>query len=364
MYNNPQIFPLSWPFLVTIECMRVAVIGQGPAGLALAHRAAARGLYVEAWDPQPYALHVLSVFTDELPAWAKNLPARSTTTPVVYTHDGRKIRIDREYRVLDNARVWQKLTTFPVHRELVDADTVTPAELGADVIVDARGTRDLYTPGSPVQVATDDFVAAQQQAHESVFMDFRDVPSNRFTYQIPLDSRRMLRQDTVLATRTPPEEADVFIPLLASPYAGSHIPYGARAGFVNPFTGYSVATSFCLADETADAISARLLHGTGGSSPRLPWEKPSFRTDRYLSVLCLRTLLSVPSPLYRTMIEGVFSLRPELARKLLILGYPGATLEGMARIWATLAGSDKVRLARAFAGAAASGLHLDRKGYP
>ncbi|WOT03282.1 lycopene cyclase family protein [Corynebacterium pyruviciproducens] len=344
--------------------MRVAVIGQGPAGLALAHRAAARGLYVEAWDPQPYALHVLSVFTDELPAWAKNLPARSTTTPVVYTHGGRKIRIDREYRVLDNARVWQKLTTFPVHRELVDADTVTPAELGADVIVDARGTRDLYTPGSPVQVATDDFVAAQQQAHESVFMDFRDVPSNRFTYQIPLDSRRMLRQDTVLATRTPPEEADVFIPLLASPYAGSHIPYGARAGFVNPFTGYSVATSFCLADETADAISARLLHGTGGSSPRLPWEKPSFRTDRYLSVLCLRTLLSVPSPLYRTMIEGVFSLRPELARKLLILGYPGATLEGMARIWATLAGSDKVRLARAFAGAATSGLHLDRKGYP
>jgi len=364
VYNNHGTYHLSVAFLVTIELMKLAVIGQGPAGLALAHRAAARGMHVEAWDPQPYAPHVLSVYTDELPAWAKNLPARSTTTPVVYTHDGRKIRIDREYRVLDNERTWQKLTTFPVHRELVDADTVTPAELGADVIVDARGTRDLYTPGSPVQVATDEIVAASQQEHETVFMDFRDMPGDRFSYRIPLDSTRLLRQDTVLATRTPPEEADVFIPLLASRYAGSHIPYGARACFVNPFTGYSIATSFCLADETVDAISARLLHGTGGSSPRLPWEKPSFRTDRYLSALCLRTLLSVPPPLYRTMIESVFSLRPELARKFLILGYPGATLEGMARIWATLAGSDKVQLARAFASAAANGLHLDRKGYP
>ena len=364
MYNNHGTYHLSVAFLVTIELMKLAVIGQGPAGLALAHRAAARGMHVEAWDPQPYAPHVLSVYTDELPAWAKNLPARSTTTPVVYTHDGRKIRIDREYRVLDNERTWQKLTTFPVHRELVDADTVTPAELGADVIVDARGTRDLYTPGSPVQVATDEIVAASQQEHETVFMDFRDMPGDRFSYRIPLDSTRLLRQDTVLATRTPPEEADVFIPLLASRYAGSHIPYGARACFVNPFTGYSIATSFCLADETVDAISARLLHGTGGSSPRLPWEKPSFRTDRYLSALCLRTLLSVPPPLYRTMIESVFSLRPELAREFLILGYPGATLEGMARIWATLAGSDKVQLARAFASAAANGLHLDRKGYP
>lgn len=124
--------------------MKLAVIGLGPAGLAIAHRASVRGWQVAGWDPQPPPTHVLSVFADELPHWAASLPEQSVSSPVVYTHDRQRICLNRDYLVLDNPRVWKALTTFPVHREAVDADSVTAEDLGADIVIDARGTRDLF----------------------------------------------------------------------------------------------------------------------------------------------------------------------------------------------------------------------------
>lgn len=342
--------------------MKLAVIGLGPAGLALAHRAAVRGIDVTAWEPQPVPAHILSVFADELPGWAVDLPSRSISAPVVYTHDGTRVPLHREYRVLDNERVWEKLTTFPVLNEPVNADAVTAAELGADIVVDARGTRDAYAPGMPVQVACDRYTTV---ASETVFMDFRSPDPDRFTYTIPLGDGRFLQQNTILATVTPDRGTDVFIPLVPAPYTGPHVPYGTRAGFIHPFTGYSVATSFRLADKTLDALQARVhnlshAHGTHkpfrASPTLLPWQTPTFRADLALSRRCLAALLALPADSRRDIIEAVFSLPPELARKFLILGNLGATLKGMARIWIGLRdGSHKAQLISAFATSTATG---------
>ncbi|MDD7586577.1 MAG: lycopene cyclase family protein [Corynebacterium glucuronolyticum] len=342
--------------------MKLAVIGLGPAGLALAHRAVARGMEVTAWEPHPVPTHFLSVFADELPRWAVDLPSRSISAPVVYTHDGTRVPLHREYRVLDNERVWKKLTTFPVIKESVNADAVTAVELEADIVVDARGTRDSYAPGMPVQVARDRYTTVPS---ETVFMDFRSPDPDRFTYTIPLDDGRFLQQDTILATVTPEQGTDVFIPLVPVPYSGPHVPYGTRAGFIHPFTGYSVATSFRLADKTLDALQARVhnlshAHSTHKpflSSPALlPWQTPAFRADLALSRRCLTTLLKLPADFRRDIVEAVFALSPETARKFLILGNLGATLKGMARIWIGLRdGSHKARLISAFATSTATG---------
>lgn len=376
--------------------MKLAVIGLGPAGLAIAHRASVRGWQVAGWDPQPPPTHVLSVFADELPHWAASLPEQSVSSPVVYTHDRQRICLNRDYLVLDNPRVWKALTAFPVHREAVDADSVTAEDLGADIVIDARGTRDLFSSGTPVQVATDSY---QRGHHETVFMDFRTDKPDHFLYTVPLANGDYLQQDTILATRTPSKGrrgnncsssgnndgacsnghtgTNVFIPLAPRAYTGPHVPYGSRAGFINPFTGYSIATSFRFADPTLDALEARSHHQqrsetrildrfarlgktTASSvrgdqeavspSPLFPWQTRRFRADEALSQRCLTCLLALPLETRRNVIESVFTLSPDLARNFLILGHPSATLKGMARIWIGLRDStDKAKLVRAFA---------------
>ncbi|MGB7384979.1 MAG: lycopene cyclase family protein, partial [Rhodococcus sp. (in: high G+C Gram-positive bacteria)] len=82
----------------------VVVLGLGPAGRALTHRAAAAGLDVIAIDTHPARrwTPTYSAWLDELPEWLPRAVIASVTdTPAAWTT--KRHAIDRTYCVLDTS---------------------------------------------------------------------------------------------------------------------------------------------------------------------------------------------------------------------------------------------------------------------
>ncbi|MDY6049591.1 MAG: lycopene cyclase family protein [Corynebacterium sp.] len=349
----------------------IAVVGLGPAGLALAHRAAMAGWAVTGYDPHPNFHHTVGVFLDELPEWAQDMPFESVSTPVVYLHDGTRVEVDREYGILSPTGMQEQLTTFITVERAVD-----PASLlaRADVVVDARGNTP--NPGDVVQLAWDSFGPL---TGETVWMDFRGDPE-MFTYSVPT-AHGQLTERTVLATAFPeryPAHPDVVIPLNPAPWTpqsaanppgdepgaadanpdlaavlsaldapadegariGRMIPFGARAGLMNAITGYSVATSLRLVDPTLQA----LVEGTP-----LPWEQKAMATDIALNRQLLTAMLSLDPPTRRLIVEAATQLPVRLQRAFLSLGTRRATLQAMTKIYVSLPKPVRAAVREAFA---------------
>lgn len=264
----------------------LAIIGDGPAGLALGAAARERGLRVGVigsgapW-PATYGL-----WRDEVPG----LPDECFTAvvPHVVVHGHRRHVLERPYGVLANdaarahfgrdvelipARAERTVRTPTAVRVLTDAGRVD-----ARIVVDAGGRS--LVPGQAAQSAYGVVVTDPPPgALEPTLMDLRPagegVPT--FCYVVPT-AAGWLVEETVLVAR-PPIGPDALAPRLAARLGGAVpaggiervlipvggplpgatgpvVPFGAAAGYTHPATGFSVAASLRAAPRVADAIAA------------------------------------------------------------------------------------------------------------
>lgn len=205
----------------------VAVVGLGPAGRMLAHRAATAGARVLAVDPAPARpwTQTLAGWEEQLPAWLPAAARGARAHAPEIRADGRH-PIRHDYVVLDNEAVRGALS---LDRVQVEERAVTDAELPglpARVVVDARGSRpapdrpDSDRPHAnpysgervPLQRAFGVRVSATEAAPvlagaEAVLMDWRPCNGERrwgritptFLYVIPLPDGGYLVEETCLA---------------------------------------------------------------------------------------------------------------------------------------------------------------------
>ncbi|MGW6693060.1 lycopene cyclase family protein [Rhodococcus sp. NPDC054953] len=303
------------------------VLGLGPAGRALAHRAAAAGLGVVAVDPAPDRpwTPTYGAWADELPRWLDpDVVATRVPRPTVWA--GGRHRIDREYVVLDNGALVAALDLGAVRvlrgrAARADAAGVTLADgtrVAARAVVDARGVR--RAPGLAEQTAYGIVVSGAVArpalgGADALFMDWRGdngaaagAPPS-FLYAVPLGSDRVLLEETCLVGRPalplPVLRTRLRTRLAARGVAAAddapvervrfpvHAPrqdlfgFGSRGGLAHPGTGYSVAASLACADAVVHALV------TGGDPAAAVWPAPA-RAVRALRGIGLRALLTLP----------------------------------------------------------------------
>ncbi|MFB7721398.1 lycopene cyclase family protein [Nocardia sp. NPDC056100] len=277
----------------------ICVVGLGPAGQALAHRAMAAGLKVVAVDPRPERLWppTYSCWIDELPEWLpQSVIASRVERPVVWTKA--EHRIDRPYCVLSKPGLKAALplddaTVHTGRATVVDAHRVELAdgtEIRADVVIDTRGQA---APGQRRTAAAhgifvrEEIAAPMVTPGEGLLLDWRsengagaDEPPS-FLYAMPLGDGTVVFEETSLGlqggmpqhelrkrtlhrlerhgirlTGDEPTEAAHY-PLDDAPPkagAGQVVPFGSRGGMMHPCTGYSVADSLALADTAVEAV--------------------------------------------------------------------------------------------------------------
>ncbi|MGW4479625.1 lycopene cyclase family protein [Rhodococcus triatomae] len=325
------------------------VVGLGPAGRALTHRAAAAGLDVVAVDPAPGRpwTPTYAAWADELPRWLGPTVAASTiSAPRVVAV--REHVVDRDYVVLDNAAFQAALGTGAARVVTGTARDLGRCEVALDDgtllrarhVVDARGLR----PGSRAaeQTAYGLVVPAATAAPAlgdapALFMDWRrdngsgagDPPS--FLYALPVGSGRVLLEETCLVGRPAISlrvlrerlltrllargvvirgDADVErvrFPVDAPRPDRQALGFGARGGLMHPGTGYSVAASLAAVDDVVAALLA-------GTDPRTALWPRTARTVRSLRRVGLRALLALPPEHVAEFFDEFFALPPDLQR--------------------------------------------------
>lgn len=302
---------------------RLVVLGLGPAGTALAHRAAARGWPVLGVDPAgPRAPSTVGAWADQLPGWLPAAAVAARVRPVLIDAAGRERALDSEYAVLDVGAL-AGLGGFAVARARADARcgpagpevTAPGAAAGAgwdrpDAVADTRPAR----PLAARQLAYGQVLpaAALPAAHRrAVLMDFRvpagapagaDALPATFSYRIPLGGGRWLVEETILAVAADAAgdaalhahlrrmQAARLADLGVAPGAalaeevvdfplgprrmpprrrrgGGLVRFGAAAGWMHPATGYSVGWALADADRVLDVLAAgRAAAAPGGAA--------------------------------------------------------------------------------------------------
>ncbi|MEU4344162.1 lycopene cyclase family protein [Nocardia sp. NPDC023852] len=277
----------------------VCVVGLGPTGRALAHRAMRAGLSVTAIDPRPDRLWppTFSCWVDELPDW---LPpgAIATTIPAPTVWTTTEHRIDRPYCVLskpglrealpldDAAVVAGRASRVDAHEvELADGTVHTAA-----TVFDTRGLPALgrRRAASAHGVFVDAETAAPMvRSGEGLLLDWRpengagpDEPPS-FLYAVPLGDGTVIFEETSLGLRGGMPQRELRRRTLnrlaahgirltgAEPSEAAHypldqppprkgearaLPFGSRGGMMHPCTGYSVAGSLALVDTAVTAL--------------------------------------------------------------------------------------------------------------
>ncbi|WP_420881027.1 lycopene cyclase family protein [Rhodococcus sp. (in: high G+C Gram-positive bacteria)] len=330
----------------------LAVVGLGPAGRALAHRAARAGLSVVAVDPHPDRpwLPTYAAWADELPGWlGADVLRRAVPRP--HAWGTRTHVLDRTYAVLDNAALHDALDVAAVHVIRGVAGAVSPNVValrdGTDVrahrVVDARGLRPDPTLAEQtafgIVLPTSAAMPALGDA-DCWFMDWRrdngttpaDPPS--FLYAVPLGEDTVLLEETCLVGRPglplgelrrrldvrldnrgvePPANLEVErvrFPVHAPRHRSGTTAFGARAGLVHPGTGYSVAASLSAVD---DVVAALLAGGDPGKA-LWPWQARAVRSLREVG---LSALLSLDPARNAEFFDAFFALPVERQRSYL-----------------------------------------------
>ncbi|QMV85346.1 hypothetical protein HW450_00855 [Corynebacterium hindlerae] len=314
------------------------ILGLGPAGAYLGHRATARGLKVLGIDPAAQWTATYGGWVDELadaPLFWRGFPS--------VRFGGLGYQLDREYGIIDNS--WrERLLNFEVLQESAEITSaysvrVAGVEYQTQMLIDARGA----TPQPPYQQAFGVFL----DSGPVTWMDFH---GETFQYSFPTP-RGHLVEETLLVTATerpweqlastlPQQqntgEEKVLIPMGPQHYDSPALPYGARAGFINPVCGFSLGTSISLADATLDAL------WRGGP---LPWRTRTFRADVALARRLQRVLLKLEPAQVQHLLKALL-LSPFHARFLKLGDLPG-TLTGMAWVFARVPLSTKAAILRA-----------------
>lgn len=332
------------PKIENMSAYDLIIVGLGPAGSALGHRAHARGLRVLGLDPTTKWPATYGIFADELPSWLVDAPCFSRSFPLARAL--RERQINRQYCILDNEALRTRLQNFPIIRdpaEIRSSNSVMVAgkTLHADVVVDARGFS--AAPGTPVQQAAGQFT---REEGPDLWMDFSGA-TGRFTYSFATPSGRLVEDTVLAAAHELPWDAfgdadeRVLIPL-GPPPASAALPYGARAGFINPMSGYSLGTSLSFADPTLDA----LWPSTPTRRP-LPWRTRTFRADRALCTLLQRVLIDVPPATLLEIMNPILVAPIDTQRAFLQLGNLLGTVRGMVHVFAHATNCTRIRIVRA-----------------
>jgi lycopene beta-cyclase len=328
----------------------LAVVGLGPAGRALAHRAAAAGLDVVAVDPHPDRgwAPTYAAWCDELPGWldADAVAAARVERPRVWTT--REQVLARPYCVLDNDALRAALDLGSARVLAGTAADVEPdrvilrdgTRLRARQVIDARGAqpaRSLAEQTAYGVVVSGEAAVPVLGDGEAWFMDWRPgngVPPEEpasFLYAVPLGRDRVLLEETCLVGRPglPLEELRtrletrlrargvpvsahgererVRFPVQVPRAAGAAAGFGARAGIMHPGTGYSVAASLAAVDGVVGAIAV------GGDPTAALWPAAA-RAVRGLREVGLRALLRLPPPLTAEFFAAFFDLPADRQR--------------------------------------------------
>ncbi|MGF6887152.1 lycopene beta-cyclase [Nocardia sp. GAS34] len=333
----------------------LCVVGLGPTGRALAHRAMRAGMRVVAVDPRPERLWppTFSCWVDELPEWLpREAIAQRIEAPTVWTKSAH--RIERPYCVLskpglrealplDDATVLTgRATAVGAHRvELNDGTTIIAA-----AVFDTRG---LPSPGarrtaSAHGIFVDAETATPMVADgEGLLLDWRpengagpDEPPS-FLYAVPLGDGTVIFEETSLGLRggmpqrelrrralnrlaahgirlrgDEPTEAAHY-PLDQPPppaRSGGAVPFGSRGGMMHPCSGYSVADSLALVDTAIDALR------TGRNPVRALWPRQA-RLVYWMRKRGLYGLGRLTTAQSISMFEAFFTASPRQQRALL-----------------------------------------------
>ncbi len=259
----------------------LVVLGLGPAGRASAHRAAAAGLRVRAFDPAPDARwrRTFGLWADELPRWLPPGVVAAVSTPQVVAVNRHELR--REYAMLDVAALQDAL---PLDGVEVRAEPAGRDGHGSAFVLDARGPAPSDPVAAPRQTAAG--VLVPVGCHEELWMDWRrapgvpeDAPAS-FLYAVRVSADAVLLEETCVAGAPGVTDAEVVgrrgarvagrgaaagalhervdFPLLApGPRRGrGWCGVGVRGTTLHPATGYSVAVSLAFADDAVTALRA------------------------------------------------------------------------------------------------------------
>jgi lycopene beta-cyclase len=355
------------------------IAGAGPAGLALAGEATARGLAVTVVDPAPDR-----PWRRTFGAWHDEVPDRHVDALAVVHHrvsmvGERSVPIDRRYALFDTDRLQQGLrdrcgaVTFVEGRAASTRPAGAGWELGlidgsslpAAVVVDCTGGRRALLPprsGEVAEQVAHGVVVDRERAGlvpgEAVFMDWRadhgEAGDPTFLYALDLGDGRALLEETSLARRPGlamavaerrlrarlaargidvPEDAPVervrFTLEASLPPRDGPIGFGAAGGQLHPASGYSVAASLRLAPVLAHAIAQG---GHAGGHAAL-WPRRA-RAARAVHRRGLEVLLRLDPALVPVFFERFLSLPvPVWSRYLASPPDLAGTLRAMSALW-------------------------------
>ncbi|MBS4104041.1 lycopene cyclase family protein [Tsukamurella paurometabola] len=339
----------------------VVVLGLGPAGRAVAHRAAAAGMVVRAFDPAPDARwrRTFGLWADELPEWLPADVVAAVSTPQVIARTRHDLR--REYAMLDVDALQDAMTLDGVE---VRTERAARAGHGAAFVIDARGP----APSAPLDVPrqTAAGVLLPAGAHEELWMDWRPAPGvpdhapASFLYAVRVSGDAVLLEETCLAG-TPAVAVDELEVRLRARLAARDIEagalyervdfplsspgprrgrgwcgIGARGTTLHPATGYSIAGSLAFADAAVAAVAA-------GRNP----VTTDAVTAHRLRLAGLRALLTMPPVEQRAFFEVFFGL-PDRHVRAFLSCWSGttATAAAMAAAFAAAPWGLRRRLAR------------------
>ncbi|MGY5281167.1 lycopene cyclase family protein [Nocardia gipuzkoensis] len=333
----------------------VCVVGLGPTGRALAHRAMRAGLSVTAVDPRPDRLWppTFSCWVDELPEWLPST-AIATTIPAPTVWTETEHRIDRPYCVLSKPGLHAALalddaTVVPGRATRVDAHEVELADgtvHRAAAVFDTRGLPSLgrRRAASAHGIFVDAETAAPMVVEgEGLLLDWRpengagpDEPPS-FLYAVPLGDGTVIFEETSLGLRggmpqhelrkrtlhrlavhgirlTGAESSEAaHYPLDQPPPrrgTARAIPFGSRGGMMHPCTGYSVADSLALVDTAITALRQ-------GRDPIAALWPPRARLVYWMRMRGLYGLGRLTTEQSIAMFDAFFSASPRGQRALL-----------------------------------------------
>ncbi len=348
----------------------VLVVGAGPTGRALAHRAVASGLTAAVLDPSPARAWpaTYGAWEDELPGWLP--PAlHAVRSDVVEVVARRTHRLDRAYVVLDTPGLQRHLSSDDRvgvvtgaavgSRRVIGgaAGTVgvvarTGETVPARVVVDASGDRRTLTGGrAPGDRAAQTAVGVVLDRTDlpTVFMDWsvdhgRDPSAGAwptFLYQVPLGGGRVLLEETALARRpalshdelrsrlaarlaargievpadAPEEVVTIAVDTPRTRGTGHVIPFGAAVPLIHPATGYGLAAALRMADPVVAAIAAHLPDGRAAATAarEVLWPCRA-RLVHHLRRRGLEALLALPPDRVPDFFDRFFSLPREQQR--------------------------------------------------
>jgi len=338
----------------------VAIVGDGPAGLALAAACRRRGIgVVVVGSGQPWTA-TYATWVDDV----ADLPPScfATVSPGVVVHAVGRHELARPYGVLDGDALRRHLGT-DVELRVATADAVQHFAWGSRVLiasgrVDCRlvvdaGGRDGRTwaggRAAPAAWQTAYGVVIDEPPNRfdrelPTFMDLRAVPGTAeratFCYVVPV-ADGWLVEETALAARPAVDPAclaerladrlgadgpaavagarrteNVAIPL-GGRLPGDRrpvVPFGAAAGLTNPVTGYSVAAALRAAPRVADALAAVLASAGRPDAHevhRAVWP-PNLRRTRRLHDHGLQVLLRFPPNDLAEFFDAFFTLPTDL----------------------------------------------------